>query len=79
MKNLKNQKFLLISLVLVCALFVLSACSKVSLTGTSTPNNQSGAPMDGGTPPDGATPPANGEMPSTPPTGSDAPNGGPQN
>lgn len=79
MKNLKNKKFVFISLILMSSLFILSACTKVSLTGSTTPNAQNGAPMEGGTPPDGFTPPADGETPPTPPSESEMPSGGPQN
>jgi hypothetical protein len=79
MQKAKNKKFLLISLALLMSVFVLTGCSKVSLTGTTSNGGQNGAPTDGGTPPtDGGTPPEG----MTPPTDggtAGAPAGAPTN
>jgi len=64
----KNKKFLLISATLLMCMFVLSGCSKVSLTGVSSTGTvgaggQGGTPPTGTPPNDGGTPPADGGAP----------------
>jgi len=63
MQKAKNNKFVLISLALLMSVFVLTGCSKVSLTGTTSngaPTDGGTPPTDGGTPPEGMTPPTDG-------------------
>ena len=64
MKTMK-KKILIASIALLLPLFVLTGCSKVSLTGTNTNTPPAGSQGDeGGIPPENAgTPPDGGTLP----------------
>jgi len=70
----KKANFVVLGIAMIACLFVLSGCTKQSLTSSSTA--PAGGPAAGGTPPDGGnggTPPDGG----TPPAG--APSEAPSN